>query len=32
LNLGGLREFDRYLVRRYGDDRIELYEIVGFPQ
>ena len=27
-----LREFDRYLVRRYVDDRIELYEIVGFPQ
>jgi len=26
-----LREFDRYLVRRYGDDWIELYEIVGFP-
>jgi hypothetical protein len=27
-----LREFDRYLVRRYGDDRTELYEIVGFPR
>jgi hypothetical protein len=27
-----LREFDRYLVRRYGDDWIELYEIVEFPR
>jgi hypothetical protein len=27
-----LREFDRYLARRYGDDWIELYDIVGFPQ
>ena len=27
-----LREFDRYLVRRYGDDWIELYEIVGSPE
>jgi hypothetical protein len=27
-----LREFDRYLVRRYADDWIELYEIVGFPE
>jgi hypothetical protein len=27
-----LREFDHYLIRRYCDDRIELYEIVGFPQ
>jgi hypothetical protein len=26
-----LEEFDSYLVRRYGDDRIQLYEIVGFP-
>ena len=29
--LARLREFDRYLVRRYGDDRILLYEIVGGP-
>jgi hypothetical protein len=29
--LARLREFDRYLVRRYGDDRIWLYEIVGSP-
>ena len=28
---GRLKAFDRYLVRRYGDDRVELYEIVGFP-
>ena len=27
-----LREFDRYLLRRYGDDRIALYEIIGFPK
>jgi hypothetical protein len=27
-----LREFDRHLIRRYGDDWIELYEIVGFPR
>jgi hypothetical protein len=27
-----LREYDRYLVRRYADDRIWLYEIVGFPE
>ena len=27
-----LREFDRYLVRRYADDWIELYEIAGFPE
>ena len=26
-----LREFDRYLLRRYADDRIWLYEIVAFP-
>jgi hypothetical protein len=26
-----LQEFDRYLVRRYADDRVELYEIVSFP-
>ena len=30
--LARLREFDRYLARRYGDQQIELYEIVGFPQ
>ena len=27
-----LQEFERYLVRRYGDEQIELYEIVGFPK
>jgi hypothetical protein len=27
-----LREYDRYLLRRYADDRIWLYEIVGFPE
>jgi hypothetical protein len=27
-----LSEFDRYLVRRYADDWIELYEIVGSPE
>ena len=26
-----LREFDRYLLRRYADDRIWLYEIVAYP-
>ena len=26
-----LREFDRYLLRRYADDRVWLYEIVAFP-
>jgi hypothetical protein len=26
-----LREFDRYLRRRYADDRIWLYEIVAYP-
>lgn len=30
--LARLREFDRYLVRRHGDDRTALYEIVGFPR
>jgi len=29
--LARLREFDRYLLRRYADDRVWLYEIVGFP-
>lgn len=29
--LARLREFDAYLVRRYSDDRIWLFEIVGFP-
>jgi hypothetical protein len=27
-----LREFDRYLLRRYADDRVWLYEIVAFPR
>jgi hypothetical protein len=27
-----LRAFDRYLARRYADDRIRLYEIVEFPR
>jgi hypothetical protein len=27
-----LKQFERYLVRRYGDGRIELYEIVDFPR
>jgi hypothetical protein len=27
-----LREFNEYLVRHYADDRIWLYEIVGFPR
>jgi hypothetical protein len=27
-----LRQYDRYLLRRYADDRIWLYEIVGFPE
>jgi hypothetical protein len=27
-----LREYDRYFVRRYADDRIWLYEIVAFPE
>jgi hypothetical protein len=27
-----LREYDRYLERRYADDRIHVYEIVGFPR
>jgi 4-amino-4-deoxy-L-arabinose transferase-like glycosyltransferase len=26
-----LREFDRYLLRHYADDRVWLYEIVEFP-
>jgi hypothetical protein len=26
-----LREFDRYLLCRYADDRIWLYEIVAYP-
>jgi hypothetical protein len=30
--LSRLAAFDRYLVRRYSDDRIWLYEIVGFPR
>ena len=29
--LARLREFDRYLHLRYGDDRIWLYEIIEFP-
>ncbi len=29
--LARLREFDRYLMRRYGDDKTQLYEIVGSP-
>lgn len=27
-----LQAFDRYLERRYADDRIWLYEVVGFPE
>jgi hypothetical protein len=26
-----LRAFDSYLVRRYSDDRVWLYEIVAYP-
>ena len=29
--LARLREFDRYLVQRYGDERTRLFEIVGAP-
>ena len=29
--LARLREFEGYLMRRYGDDETRLYEIVGFP-
>ena len=29
--LARLREFDRYLVRHYGDERTWLFEIVGAP-
>ena len=27
-----LREFDRYLLRHYADDRVWLYEIIEFPR
>jgi hypothetical protein len=30
--LARLRVFDRYLLRRYADDRVWLYEIVEFPR
>jgi hypothetical protein len=29
---GRLREFSSYLLQRYGDDHVALYEIVGFPR
>jgi hypothetical protein len=29
---GRLRALSTYLMRRYADDRVELYEIVGFPR